>query len=99
MKWKDFVTRPWAGPRGPGDQIKMKKAAEDGFHIDLRGCQAGYKFDEVIPYSVEDSITKDGYGNYMCKLKHDESHHAYASIVELCSDKICNFLQVSNFLE
>lgn len=97
MKWKDFVTKPWFGPRGPGDQIKMKKAAEGGFHIDLWGCQAGYKFDEVIPCSVEDSITKEGYSNYMYELKHDESHRAYASIVELRSDKIRNFMQVSTF--
>ena len=94
MEWKDFVSNPWVGPRGPGDQIRMKKATEQGFHIDKWGCLAGYKFDEVIPCSAEDSITKDGYSNYMYELRNDGSHRAYGSIVELCSEKIRNFMQV-----
>ena len=97
MQWKDFVTKPWVGPRGPEDQIKMQKAKEGDFHIDKWGCLAGYKFDDVIPCSAEDSVNNDGYSNYMYELKNDESHRAYSSIVELRSEKIRNFVQVPNF--
>lgn len=94
MEWKDFVTKPWVGPRGSGDQMKMKNASEEGYHIDLWECLAGYKFDEVIPCSTEDSVIIDGYSNYMYELRNDESHRAYGSIIELRTEKIRNFMQV-----
>jgi hypothetical protein len=94
MEWKDFVTNPWVGPRGSGDQMKMKNASEEGYHIDLWECLAGYKFDEVIPCSTEDSVIIDGYSNYMYELRNDESHRAYGSIIELRTEKIRNFMQV-----
>ena len=96
MEWHQFVTKPWVGPRGPADQAKMKKAKEEGFHIEKWGCLAGYKFDEVIPCSSEDSIEREGYSHYMYELKQDESHRAYSSIIELRAAKILNFLQVPN---
>lgn len=94
MQWKDFVTTPWVGPRLTADISKMKQAKEEGIHIEKAGCLAGYKFDEVIPCSIEDSIDLEGYSSYMYELRHDESHRAYDSIIELRSDKIRNFLQI-----
>ena len=94
MGWFDFVTKPWVGPRGPADHKKMEQAKKEGFHIEKSDCLAGYKFDEVIPCSMEDSVDVDGYSNYMYELKHDESHRAYSSIIELRTSKIENFLQV-----
>lgn len=97
MEWKDFVTKPWVGPRGPKDHAKIEDAKKDDRHIDKWGCLAGYKFDEVIPCSAEDSVKDDGYSNYMYELKNDESHRAYGSIVELRSEKIRNFVKVPTF--
>jgi len=97
MGWKDFVTKPWVGPRGAGDQTKIETAKAQGLHIEKSDCLAGYKFDEVIPCSSEDSIVIDGYSNYMYELKHDESHRAYGSVSELRTNKIRNFLDVSKF--
>jgi hypothetical protein len=94
MQWKDFVTTPWVGPRGAADIMKMERAREEGLHIDQSNCNVRYKFDEVIPCSKEDSTILDGFGFYMYELRHDESHRAYASIIELRSDKIRNFLQI-----
>ncbi|KAL7520358.1 hypothetical protein ACHAWX_005085 [Stephanocyclus meneghinianus] len=95
MEWKDFVTKPWVGPRGPADKIKMQKSKEEGKPIET--CLAGYKFDEVVPCSLEDSISNDGYSNYMYELMHDSSHRAYGSIIDLRRDKILNFLQIPKF--
>ena len=95
MEWKDFVSKPWVGPRGPADHVKMEKAKAEGSHIEKSECLAGYKFDEVIPCSPEDSVIIDGYSSYMYELKNDESHRAFSSIVELRTAKILNFLQVS----
>ncbi len=94
MQWKDFVTSPWVGPRLATDITKMKQAEEEGIHIEKAGCLAGYTFDEVIPCSIEDSIDLEGYSSYMYELRHDESHRAYDSIIELRSEKIRNFLQM-----
>ncbi|KAL7529313.1 hypothetical protein ACHAXR_002894 [Thalassiosira sp. AJA248-18] len=94
MEWFDFVTKPWVGPRGSADRVKMDKAKAEGFHIEKWDCLAGYKFDEVIPCSSEDSVEIDGYSNYMYELKNDASHRAYSSIIELRTAKILNFLQV-----
>jgi hypothetical protein len=95
MEWKDFVTKPWVGPRGPADKIKMQKSKEEGNPI--LTCLAGYKFDEVVPCSMEDSISNDGYSNYMYELMHDGSHRAYGSIIDLRREKILNFLQIPKF--
>ena len=95
LDWKEFVTKPWTGPRGPADHDKMESA----IHVEDLDCIAGYKFDEVIPCSEEDFTISDppGYGPYMYELKHDESHRAYGSIIELRTAKILNFLQVPKF--
>ena len=97
MEWKDFVTKPWVGPRKQFDWQKMTKAKEENYHMDKWGCLAGYNFDEVIPCSAHDSTLEDGYSNYMYELKNDESHRAYGSIVELRSEKIRNFVKVPTF--
>eukprot|EP00571_Detonula_confervacea_P000033 CAMPEP_0172323734 /NCGR_PEP_ID=MMETSP1058-20130122/49452_1 /TAXON_ID=83371 /ORGANISM="Detonula confervacea, Strain CCMP 353" /LENGTH=413 /DNA_ID=CAMNT_0013039813 /DNA_START=194 /DNA_END=1435 /DNA_ORIENTATION=- len=97
MGWKDFVTKPWVGSRGPADHTKMEKAKAEGFRIEKWGCLAGYNFDEVIPCSAEDSVKKDGYSSLMYELKHDGSHRAYNSVIELRTQKILNFLQVPTF--
>jgi hypothetical protein len=97
MEWKDFVTKPWVGPRGPADKVKMQKAKQEGVILERANCLAGYNFDEVIPCSIEDSVTNDGYSNYMYELMHDGSQRAYGSIVDLRREKIMNFLQVPKF--
>ena len=97
MGWKDFVSKPWVGPRGPADKAKMQKAKEEGKVIEYASCLAGYKFDEVVPCSVEDSVANEGYSNYMYELMHDGSHRAYGSIIDLRREKILNFLEVPKF--
>mmetsp|Transcript_30499 Transcript_30499/g.64256 ORF Transcript_30499/g.64256 Transcript_30499/m.64256 type:complete len:426 (+) Transcript_30499:224-1501(+) len=97
MEWKDFVTKPWVGPRGPADQQKLHKAKEEGRQIEYSGCLAGYKFDEVIPCSEADSIANEGYSTYMYELMHDGSSRAYGSIIDLRREKILNFMQVPKF--
>jgi hypothetical protein len=97
LKWHDFVTKPWIGPRGPADKVKMAKAKAKGYHIEESGCLYNYTFDEVIPCSPEDSHEIDGYSAYMYELNHDLSNRAYASITELRAAKILNFLQVPKF--
>lgn len=97
LEWKDFVTKPWVGPRGPADQVKLQKAKDEGRQIEYAECLAGYKFDEVIPCSSEDSIGNEGYSNYMYELNHDGSSRAYGSIIELRREKILNFMQVPKF--
>ncbi len=97
MEWKDFVTKPWVGPRGPADQQKLQKAKEEGRQIEYAGCLAGYKFDEVIPCSEADSIANEGYSTYMYELMHDGSSRAFGSIIDLRREKILNFMQVPKF--
>lgn len=97
LNWKEFVTKPWVGPRGPEDEAKIARAKAEGFHIEKWGCLEGYKFDEVVPCSSGDSVDLEGYGKYMYELKHDESHRAYGSVIELRTAKIRNFLQVPEF--
>ena len=97
MEWKEFVTKPWVGPRGPADHVKLQKSKNIRQPIEYAGCLAGYKFDEVIPCSSEDSIHDEGYSNYMYELMHDGSHRAYGSIIDLRREKILNFLQVPKF--
>lgn len=97
MEWKDFVSKPWVGPRRAADKVKMQKAKEEGKNIEYAGCLAGYKFDEVIPCSQEDSVAEEGYSTYMYELMHDGSHRAYGSIIDLRREKILNFLQVPKF--
>ena len=97
MEWKDFVSKPWGGFRGPADKAKMRKAKEEGTHIEYASCCAGYKFDEVIPCSREESMRKEGLANYLYELMHDGSGRPYNSIIDLRRDKILNFLQVPMF--
>lgn len=96
-EWRDFVTKPWVGPRGPKDREKMKWAKENAVHIEKWECLAGYKFDEVIPCSEEDSVKYIGHSGYMYELRNDESHRAFGSVVELRTAKILNFLQLPTF--
>ena len=97
MEWKDFVTKPWVGPRGPADHAKMAEAGEGGFHMGTSACQAGYEFNEVVPCSPKDLVEVEGYSNFMYELKNDGSHRAFASLVELRTEKILNFLQMPKF--
>lgn len=97
MGWKDFVSKPWVGSRGPKDQEKMERAKAEGNHIGKQGCLAGYEFDKVVPCSAEDSVIIDGYSSLMYELRQDGSHRAYDSIIELRTQKILNFLQVPKF--
>ena len=97
LEWKEFVSKPWVGPRGPADKVMLNKAKEENRIIEYAGCLAGYKFDEVIPCSEADSVANEGYSNYMYELMHDGSHRAYGSIVDLRREKILNFLQVPKF--
>lgn len=97
MEWKNFVSKPWGGSRGPADKAKMRKAKEEGKEVIDASCCAGYKFNEVIPCSREESPKIAGLSNYLYELKHDGSGQAYKSIIDLRRDKILNFLQVPEF--
>lgn len=94
MDWKDFVSKPWIGPRGPADKDLMVRAKAEGRKLEVEGCLAGYRFDEVIPCLPEDSVDKEGYSSYMYELMHDGSNRAYGSIIDLRREKLLNFLTV-----
>ena len=94
MGWKDFVSKPWVGPRGPADKDLMVRAKAEGRKLEVEDCLAGYKFDEVIPCLPEDSVDKEGYSTYMYELMHDGSNRAYGSVIDLRREKLLNFLTV-----
>lgn len=94
LHWRDFVTRPWRGPRGITDYNLLKAAGgyeEVNAQVETK-CLCNYTWNEIIPCSVKDSVLVEGYGMYMYELMPDGSGRAYPSIVDLRRDKILNFL-------
>jgi len=92
MAWKDFVTKPWAGRRGPADQ----RIAESNLRTNAT-CMDNYRFVDFVPCSAEDSRGVVGLGDYKYELMRDGSERAYSSVVDLRRDKILNHLSVAGF--
>ena len=104
LPWKEFVSKPWIGPRGPADQAKIemarknaKNAEDEALHLNQWVCLGNYTFNEVVPCSPEDSVKNEGFANYMYELRHDKSGLPYESIIKLRSAKVRNFMEVPNF--
>lgn len=100
LGWREFVTKPWAGPRGLNDKFLLNNAggSEDRVIDQMKTyCVANYTWNEVIPCSYEDTVQITGYARYMYELMHDGSGRAYGSIVDLRREKILNFLSMANF--
>ena len=93
MPWRQFVTKPWTGKRGPADEALLK--TQEG--IQNASCMAGYSFGEVVPCSPADSLRVVGLAGLMYELRHDKSERAYSSVVDLRRDKILNHLSVADF--
>jgi len=93
LGWRDFVSKPWTGQRGPGDR---KVTHSPGGRENVT-CWEHYKFDEIVPCSEEDSPGVNGLGTYHYELQHDGSGRAYSSIIDLRRDKIKNLLSLKDF--
>ena len=93
LDWKEFVTKPWMGKRGPTDN----KLIENGKTEDAT-CMDSYTFVDAAPCSVEDSPKLMGLGEYKYEFKHDGSETGFSSILELRRDKIINHLSVADMM-
>lgn len=98
LNWREFVTKPWRGPRRLNDNFLLKNAGglENVIEQVQSTCLANYTWSEVIPCSMDDTVLIEGYARYMYELNHDGSGMAYSSIVDLRRDKILNFLSVAD---
>jgi hypothetical protein len=93
MQWKEFVTKPWVGRRGPTDQ----KLAQTNAGIESAVCLDRYHFFDATPCSPEDSPILKGLGEYKYDYKNDGSERGFNSILDLRRDKIMNHLSVAGF--
>ena len=94
LPWREFVTKPWRGPRKLNDYHLLKESGSyEVVNTDMgTSCVSNYTWNEVIPCSTEDFTIIEGYARYMYELMHDGSGRAYSSIVDLRREKILNFL-------
>ncbi|KAL7465400.1 hypothetical protein ACHAXS_005721 [Conticribra weissflogii] len=99
LSWREFVTRPWEGPRGLNDKLSIVSAGgiEEVIVEKKSTCVANYTWNEVIPCSYDDSVPIEGVAKYMYELMHDGSGRAYPSIVDLRKEKIKNFFSMKDF--
>jgi hypothetical protein len=93
MQWKEFVTKPWVGRRGPNDE----KLAQTRVGNESSECLDRYHFVDATPCSPEDSPIMRGLGEYKYEYKNDGSERGFNSILDLRRDKIMNHLSVAGF--
>lgn len=100
LDWYSFVTKPWMMERG-GYDLNMTDHEKSIHH----GCKQNFSYHEIISCS-RIQYPLEYYGNitthYSAKrpfyeLRNDGSGIPYSSIVELRTDKIKNFLNVSTY--
>lgn len=98
LDWEAFLTRPWGMDRGPGDQ----QLIQEGSTLNAT-CMHRFSFNNIIPCSQLDRNMYNGTRRNGKKigvtyeLNQDGSGNAYESILQLRSDKIQNFLNISSF--
>jgi hypothetical protein len=113
LSWKEFVTRPWIGKRGPKDilirqQLDAAAAAtalqnnnqssnNSLLLMDDIQCIDNYQYVDATPCSVEDVTTIKGLGEYKYEYYPDKSERGYSSILQLRALKIRNHLSIINF--
>ena len=101
LNWKEFVTKPWIGNRGPTDENMTQTASLVGDHPSMHEhakCQQNYGWVDIAPCSEEDSLPiVIGLGQYMYEYQHDGSERGFSSIINLRRDKIINHLSIANF--
>lgn len=99
LNWKEFVTKPWIGNRGPTDENITKTALVGGYpSMHDAKCQQNYSWVDIAPCSEEDSLPNViGLGQYMYEYQHDGSERGFSSIINLRRDKIINHLSIANF--
>ena len=112
LSWKEFVTRPWMGKRGPKDilirqQIDAASAAalqnndnQSSSSLSLMNdiqCMDNYQYVDATPCSIEDVTVVKGLGEYKYEYYPDKSERGYGSILQLRSLKIRNHLSIRNF--
>ncbi len=93
MPWKEFVTTPWVGRRGPKD-AKLAQTHDVKESVE---CLDNYRFIDATPCSKEDSPLVRGLGEYKYEYKNDGSGRGFNSILDLRRDKIMNHLSVAGF--
>lgn len=93
LPWKEFVTKPWVGRRGPNDaRIGQTQAG-----IDSVICMDNYRYVDAAPCSIDDADIVKGLGEYKYEFQPDGSERGYSSIIDLRRDKIKNHLSVAEF--
>jgi hypothetical protein len=94
MEWKEFVTKPWVGRRGPTDRrLAQTNAGNESAVV----CMDRYRFVDATPCSQEDSPVVRGLGGYKYEYKNDGSERGFNSILDLRRDKVLNHLSVAGF--
>lgn len=68
LSWREFVTKPWIGRRGPRDKetIKIQGGPQKAICVDK------YSFMDIAPCSPEDSLPLGGLGGYKYEFQHDK---------------------------
>lgn len=95
LPWADFVSRPWTMPRPKSDKELLKRMATEPILRSERLCQSTFRFDEVVPCTLNSTIQEFPTGMLrsmypVYELKRDGSGDAYRNILELRADKIAN---------
>ena len=96
LPWKEFVTQPWRGRRGPADK-KISDNLNPKETVESASCINHYKFVDAAPCKMDDSPKIKGLGNYMYDNKFDGSERGFDSIIDLRRDKIMNHLSMADF--
>ena len=70
LPWREFVTKPWRGPRKLNDYHLLKESGSyEAVNADMgTSCVSNYTWNEVIPCSTEDFTIIEGYARYMYEL-------------------------------
>ncbi|KAL3816214.1 hypothetical protein ACHAXA_001270, partial [Cyclostephanos tholiformis] len=93
LEWKEFVTQPWIGKRGPTDEVLSR--TNRGMNNAI--CMDSYSFYDAAPCSEKDSLTVEGLGEYKYEYQQDRSERGFSSIINLRREKILNHLSVADF--
>ena len=112
LSWKEFVTRPWMGKRGPKDVLirqqidaaalrnndnqSSSSSGSSSLMNDIR-CMDNYQYVDATPCSIEDVTVVKGLGEYKYEYHPDKSERGYGSILQLRSLKIRNHLSIRNY--
>lgn len=92
--WQLFLTKPWTMPRiGKDLKLKGDEMCQARFHYrDIVSCVA-----HPLPLSAYNHTLRYSEHEPFYEMRNDGSGEPYASIMELRTDKIRNFLSTANY--